>query len=342
MELISIIMPAYNTVDYIETSIKSVLNQTYHNIELIIINDGSTDGTEKKILSIKKDDNRIKYFNIPNSGSAVARNVGLENAEGKYISFIDSDDYIDKNMIEILNEKMMEYNCDIVSCSFKKIYPNKTVREETYLEKGYYNKKRMEKEIYPFMIATDSLENYIIPKTMVTKLFKKKMIDKNDLRFIPNMRMGQDLEFTKRCFLYANSFYYLPNLMLYNYVHNTSSRTQTYLNNGWKILKESIEQSYRISNQFPEYNLKDQIPYALISNAMTAIANVSRAGNLRSTSEKISELKQIIYDTDLQNALSNINTNKFNFKRKLLAKLMKSKRIGLIYIAVFFRQLLYT
>lgn len=151
--------------------------------------------------------------------------------------------------------------------------------------------------------------------------------------------MGQDLEFSKRCLLYADSFYYIPNLKLYNYVHNTSSRTQTYLNHAWEILKESIKQSLKLSEIFPEYNLKEQIPYALVSNAMTAILNISKNGRLSNREDDIKELEQIIYDPELQNALNIISTKYFNYERKLLVKLLKGKKIKLIYITVFLEKI---
>jgi glycosyltransferase involved in cell wall biosynthesis len=112
MELVSIIMPAYNASDYIAETILSVKNQTYTHWELIIINDGSTDNTEKKIQPFLKDDIRIKYLVKNNSGVSHSRNVGMNNAQGEYISFIDADDvWLENN----LKEKLIAIkNCDAV------------------------------------------------------------------------------------------------------------------------------------------------------------------------------------------------------------------------------------
>lgn len=141
MDKISVIMPAYNSEKKIAMSINSVLTQSHKNLELLIINDGSIDKTEEVILKCKNKDARISYYSIENSGSAVARNVGLKNATGKYVAFIDSDDCIEKNFLELLYSHAIKYNCDIVSCSFEHIFKDKTISERTYLEAGYYDKK---------------------------------------------------------------------------------------------------------------------------------------------------------------------------------------------------------
>lgn len=335
MEKISIIMPAYNTELHIEKSIASVLNQTHQNIELIIINDGSVDNTEKIVLKMQKKDDRIKYFKIQNSGSAVARNVGLKNVEGEYIFFLDSDDYIENYLLETLLSKMLLYNCDIVGCSHVKIYSNKSIPEKTFLKEGFYDKKKMKTHIYPSLIADPSLTKGLVPKTMVTKLYKKDLIARNKIEFVPKMRMGQDTVFTKKCMFYAESFYYLPDIKGYNYVHNKTSRTQTYLNNAWEILKESNKQSMQLNQIFPEYKLETQIPYELVSNAMTSIVNVSLHENSVSKAEKINEIKNIVFDKDLQLALDKISFNELNLVRKIFATFMKRKKIYLLYLAIF-------
>ena len=92
--LVSIIMPVYNCENYLDKSITSVLNQTLDNIELIIINDGSTDNSNKIIEKYLNKDNRIKYINQSNNGVSIARNKGIDMAKGKYIGFVDGDDYI--------------------------------------------------------------------------------------------------------------------------------------------------------------------------------------------------------------------------------------------------------
>lgn len=107
-ELVSIIIPVYNVLPYLENCLNSVLNQTYKNIEVILINDGSTDGSGEICDKYASQDERIIVFHQKNRGQSVARNVGLELAKGKYVSFVDSDDYINKKMIEKLYNNKVE------------------------------------------------------------------------------------------------------------------------------------------------------------------------------------------------------------------------------------------
>ncbi|MCI8778348.1 MAG: glycosyltransferase family 2 protein [Bacilli bacterium] len=110
-ELISIIIPVYNTEDYLDKCLSSIINQTYKNIEIIIIDDGSTDNSKKIIKQYMNKDCRISYYYQNNSGVAIARNSGIDKAQGDYIAFIDSDDYIDLTFIEkcMLLSKMMMF-----------------------------------------------------------------------------------------------------------------------------------------------------------------------------------------------------------------------------------------
>ena len=115
-ETISIIIPVYNVEKYLNKCLNSVIEQTYKNIEVILIDDGSTDNSGKICDEYAKNDIRIKIIHQQNGGVSTARNNGLEHATGKYITFVDSDDYIEKEMIETMAKKIMKKNADIVIC----------------------------------------------------------------------------------------------------------------------------------------------------------------------------------------------------------------------------------
>ena len=119
-DLISIIVPAYNVEKYISKCIESLINQTYKNIEIIIINDGSRDNTENIIKKFK--DKRIKYYKNVNQGIGKTRNFGIDKSNGEFLMFIDSDDFLDIRACEILHNKIKEEKLDLVICDFYKIY----------------------------------------------------------------------------------------------------------------------------------------------------------------------------------------------------------------------------
>ena len=135
-ELISIIVPVYNVEKYLEKCVNSIVNQTYKNLEIILVDDGATDNSGKLCDELAKIDNRIKVYHKENGGLSDARNYGVERATGDYIGFVDSDDYIDSEMYEELYEAIKKENVDVVECNLKIIYPD---RVELFTEQKYYN-----------------------------------------------------------------------------------------------------------------------------------------------------------------------------------------------------------
>jgi glycosyltransferase involved in cell wall biosynthesis len=125
--LLSVIIPVYNVENYLPKCIKSVLMQTYSNLEIVLVNDGSTDRSGQICENFKVVDERIKVIHKQNGGLSSARNAGLDVATGQLIAFLDSDDWIEKEMYEILINLLLEHKADIASCGFKEIYPNKEI-----------------------------------------------------------------------------------------------------------------------------------------------------------------------------------------------------------------------
>ena len=115
--LISIIIPIYNIMDCLEKCVDSCINQTYKNIEILMVDDGSTDGTAHLCDKLKEKDNRIRVFHKENGGSSSARNLGIEQAKGDYLGFVDSDDYISPTMYEDLMEAILKYGVSIAQVS---------------------------------------------------------------------------------------------------------------------------------------------------------------------------------------------------------------------------------
>lgn len=126
-ELISIIIPIYNVEDYLERCIKSIQQQTYKNLEIILVNDGSTDGSTEVALEFCQMDPRIKLVNKENGGLSDARNVGIDVCKGKYIVFVDSDDYVEARYVELLYKSLVSNNAQMAVCSFNIVNDNGSV-----------------------------------------------------------------------------------------------------------------------------------------------------------------------------------------------------------------------
>lgn len=164
--LVSIIVPSYNVKEYIERTISSICNQRYKNIEIIIVDDGSTDGTRELIEQIQKKDNRIKSFFKEHEGVTKARLYGVKKAQGDWIGFIDSDDLISEDMYEILLRNALEYKADISHCGYKMIFPDREIFH-------YGTKEIVEQNSQKGLI--DLIEGSFIEPTLCNKLFKREL-----------------------------------------------------------------------------------------------------------------------------------------------------------------------
>lgn len=170
--LFSIIVPVYNTEKYIDKCIESILNQTYYKYEVIIINDGSTDNS-KKVLEKYKDNEKIKIITQPNQGQSVSKNIGLKESNGDYILFVDSDDYIEPDLLSTLSSNIKD-NIDIIR------YQIRTVNEQYKVITNY---KEEPFETLPNDSAIKKIVDYHFVETSCAYCFKRDLFIKNNLKF---------------------------------------------------------------------------------------------------------------------------------------------------------------
>ena len=213
--LVSVIIPVYNDEEYLPQCLNSVINQTYKNIEIICVNDGSTDNSKEVIE--KFIDSRIRIINQENKGSATTRNVGLKNAAGEYVLFLDADDWIDKKLIEITFNVIQSNNADIVMFDVYNVYDN-----------SYIKVKRVNNFIYPEKIKVlnykddDNIRD--LQCTAYTKLFRKDFLINNNLYFPDGMNLGEDVLFWFSL-LFKNPKMVFISDFLYFYRKRSSSMT---------------------------------------------------------------------------------------------------------------------
>ena len=208
MSDISIIVPAYNAEKYIKTCLESLVNQTKKELEIIVVNDGSTDKTEKIIKSFK--DDRIKYYKNTNHGIGYTRNFGIDKSNSDYIMFVDSDDYLRKDACELLYDKITNEYLDLVICDFYRDY-NKKQKEE--ILEDFNNTKLIDN---PKLLRIVNLSPW-------NKLYRRDLIIKNDIRFIENLKY-EDAPFVIEC-LYKAKLIGKLNKCLNHYVIRENSET---------------------------------------------------------------------------------------------------------------------
>ena len=256
---VSVIVPVFNVEEYLSTSLDSILNQTLKDIEIICINDGSTDASLDILENYAKKDARIKIISKKNEGQGIARNIGLDNAQGEFIAFVDSDDFIKEDMLEKSYKKSVSKNLDLVMYKVSS-FDNETHEINDNL--WYYSLKcfdGFEKEI--FNNSDTKKFTHLISVTPFNKLYKRSFIEKNNIRF-PDKYIFEDEVFfynvylkAKRISLIDENLYYYRTNRKGSTVSNNSDKDYTDVVHIFRLIRQLlIETNYLNTYKKQVYN----------------------------------------------------------------------------------------
>jgi len=244
-DLISVVVPVYNTCNYLEKCIVSLINQTYKNIEIIIIDDGSTDDSRKVIEKYIDIDSRISYYYQENSGPGIARNHGIDKSNGRYITFVDSDDYVEESFVEKLYSTIQDDDVFSICGTIK--------------------------------VALDGTKKYnIVEKKLVDtfrgiatyrRLINKKILLESKIKF-SNLKICEDLEFYSKLMIYSNMKYSVVNECLYYYVERKDSLIHTYNKNQDNTLTAVNNVIDFCKNNHLYETLRDELEYLYIAHVI--------------------------------------------------------------------------
>lgn len=214
MEKISIIIPVYNVQEYLDRCLNSIINQTYKNIEILLIDDGSTDNSGKICDLYKDKDKRVSVIHKKNGGLSDARNVGIKNASGEYLSFVDSDDFVAENFIQELHSIITAYSADIAICGYEKG------------KKDFFSNRRVKKQKNIIFDSEEMLEQWHgkhkhIETMAWNKLYKKELFLEHSIEY-PVGYYNEDVQTTHLLVEKANRIV-ITNKKLYYYYQRTNS-----------------------------------------------------------------------------------------------------------------------
>lgn len=324
--LVSIIVPAYNCEKYIGTCIESIVAQSYKNIEVIIIDDGSIDNTYKIIKEYINNDKRIKYFTQENSGPSVARNKGIEKSSGQYLMFIDSDDIVSYLYVESLVRKIESGNYDIACCGY--------IDESKYgvveLNDFWNGKGELNKQEFLSCVCNG------VGGVLWSKIFKRDIILDNNIRMDPKIFMSEDLIFILEYCKYSNKFGAIDeNLYYYNRFNDNSISSNidvNYLDN-YILLVNKIKElltflkvdSIKI-NDISILKVQVLVNKILLNESNTYLSSKNK-------DEFINNLKSIL-ENDFINEYKNFFINRSSLD-KIINKFINTNRyIGLLYLNI--------
>lgn len=303
-ELISVIVPVYNVEQYLEKCVNSIINQTYKNLEIILVDDGATDSSGNMCDELAKSDNRIKVYHKENGGLSDARNYGVERATGDYIGFVDSDDYIDSEMYEKLYEAIKKENVDVAECSLKVIYPGKI---ELFTDEKYYK----------VLGKTEYLEEYLTIKKIFgsvwTKLIKSDVAKK---LVFPKGKLYEDTYYAYDLIEKVDR-YVIMNNPYYNYLMRENSITNAKFNPRILDLIEIVEKFHKTTYEnYP--GLKEAADCRKMYAYFSVLNSILLEENYRDN-EYYSEILNYFK----RNYISLLKNKYINYNRKLSVILIK-------------------
>lgn len=288
MKKVSIIVPVYNAAAYLEVCITSILRQTYKNLEIILVNDGSTDESGNICDQYTYIDPRITVIHQENAGPSAARNTGIERATGTYLQFVDADDRIKETTTQQFIHCMEAYDADLVICGYES---GNQLLSPTVA--GFFTKE-------VFLNHIGLLYKQIILPSPCNKMYRLEKVKHLGIRFPYSHSFGEDLLFNLSYIENSTSFYVLPN-SLYVYEQNPHSLTNSYIDN----MFEKQKKLYNDVRMFLEKNdswTHDNITHleTIFANGVIhAITNLFHQGSPLSTKEQKNQLKIICNHSDV-------------------------------------------
>ena len=251
---VSVIVPVYNAEKYLQECVDSILQQTITEIELILVDDGSTDSSPALCDKCVAQDARVKVIHKPNGRAASARNAGLRIAIGEYVAFVDSDDWISPDMYE----KMLQTGADVALCDYVRFLgENEFLFTQPNVAAGFYNKAQIREKIYPHLVM-DGIE-YPITISNCVMLIKRDIITRNQLSYREDILISEDAPFGSEVLYCADSFAYLKGERFYHYRMTEGSSSKTYKPWWWDSSLKINEETENFFSKCEDYDFTQQI-----------------------------------------------------------------------------------
>lgn len=313
-ELISVIVPVYNVEKYLNKCVESIINQSYKNLQIILIDDGSKDKSGKICDEYAKKDKRIEVTHKENAGVSAARNTGVEKAKGEWITFVDADDWIEKGLCSILYIKARQNDCEIAMCGYSRVVGSSSEVINFKEKETILNSKE-------YLIAA------LNPQTGVgfchTKLIKKTVI--NEIRFQEKLKVGEDAIYNEMIAKNITKAIYVKE-PLYNYRINMNSVVKRFDENYVKKYLISMESNKKYifevySNQ--EDIIQNYYNYVAFHVMLIAVNYCYNPENKKRNKEN--SLKEVCKNSIFKEGLEQCNYDNLSLTRKITLFTLKHK-----------------
>ena len=331
--MISVIVPIYKIEQYLRQCVDSLLAQTYRELEIILVDDGSPDNCPAICDDYAALDTRVKVVHKENGGLMSARQAGLKAAGGDYIGFVDGDDWIEPQMYQRFADVIEKYHPDLAYCEFLYAYNDHDDKSMQANYRECYNKQQLEEEIYPEMLFKAPYYTFGINPCCWSKVFKKELLEKVLYPVTPKIKIGEDAAFTYPALLAAESVAYVGDC-LYHYRINPEAMTKTYdpnMENTIFIPYEILKAAFA---QYPQrrYRLEEQLRYYLLYLVNTAVRNEASPDCSKSKNEKMAVIRRLTGNPGIVTAAELADSSILPAHTRLFIKCLARKNASMLYL----------
>lgn len=325
--LVSIIVPVYNVEKYLERCIQSLVRQTLNDIEIILVDDGSSDSSGLLCNKFAERDRRIQVVHKENGGLSSARNAGLKVASGRYVGFVDSDDDVELDMYERMSATAEKYQVDFVMADYLRIFADgKRTLKTLDIQAGLYDRQKIRDDIFAELIMKESID-YGPLLSVWHCLYRTDFLREHSLRFDEEVRWSEDNIFSAVMGYYCGSFYYMRGEALYHYYQNEGTITTSYRKGAWQVYCTMNDHLHDFFDKIKDYNFERQLKLHMIYYACNCIEQTK----FLEQEQSLQQIQEILHDSHLTEAFKHFRLPKISVKLKLQLLLMKWKWGWVIY-----------
>lgn len=333
-DVVSVIVPIYNVENYIHRCLDSIIEQNYSNLEIILVDDGSQDKSGLICEDYVKRDSRIKVIHKKNEGLGFARNSGLDIASGKYVTFIDGDDYIGKLHIEQMVSLIEKTGTDTCMGGYTKVYKNRNISHKNIFN-GLVIKENIKDRILPRMCGADEKGNDFIEMSVCMVLFSNEVIKKNHIRFVSEREfVSEDLMFNFNYYPLSKGVC-ISNIDDYFYCDNQGSLTTKYridrFTSQIKLYDYLFEKAKRLGI---EKECKNRLQNTVIAIARYSVKLEYKFAKENTMKIARKRVKNICCNSTLENIFEEYNDRGIKYSSRAVNFLIKNKRYNMLYLTM--------
>ncbi len=270
---LSVIVPVYNTEPYLVRCLDSILAQTFTDFEVLLVDDGSTDGSAAICDGYAKKDPRFRCFHKENGGHTSARQTGFRHARGEYVTFVDSDDWINPAMYQTMCCAAKDTGADTVCCNYIAVTPKGDIQCRSSFDSGLYEKTQLEERIYPRMIYSGVYFTYGTAPSLCNKIFRRGLLEKNLYRVPLSVKIGEDALVSYICLLESSSVYFCEEYFYY-YRSSSSSLTHSMDKNRLSENRTLFDTLLQIIDPSVYPGMQRQLAYYIVYQCLLTFAPV--------------------------------------------------------------------